>query len=97
MPEESYPVSERFKVLGGYDIYRSAKLIVAIVAVEGPQGKDIRLYRWRNRSSKDGESVWKVDLARMSIARWDWKKVAEKIAELREKFGINQGPRAEEN
>jgi hypothetical protein len=29
-----YPVSEHFKVLDGYDIYRSNNLIVALVAVE---------------------------------------------------------------
>src|SRR5579885_2923167 len=32
---EQYPVSEQYKVLDGYDIYRSENLLIAIVVVEG--------------------------------------------------------------
>lgn len=91
MSEHSYPVSENFRVLEGYDIYRSSKLIVAIVAVESKFGKDIRLYRWQERESVDNKAVWKVDLARMSVARWDWSKLASKVEEMKHKHGIHSG------
>jgi hypothetical protein len=91
MSDQSYPVSESFKVLRGYDIYRSPKLIVAIVVVQSQFGKDIRLYRWQKRTSKTGESTWKVDLARMSVARWDWNKVAQKVIQLKQEFEIGGG------
>lgn len=78
-----YPVSESFKVLEGYDIYRSSNLIVALVVVEGSFGKDLRLYRWQLR-----KEAWKVDLCRMSVSKWDWEKLAVKVKELKEKHGL---------
>jgi hypothetical protein len=80
-----YPVSQSFKVLGGYDIYRSAKLIVALVAVDSEFGKDLRMYRWQKR----GEA-WKVDLCRMSVASWEWDEVSQKAKELIEKYGLGK-------
>ena len=55
--EGDYPVSESYKMLEGFDIYRSEKLIVALVVVESNFGRDIRLYRWQKRND-----AWKVDL-----------------------------------
>lgn len=78
-----YPVSESFKVLDGYDIYRSSNLIVALVVVEGNFGRDLRLYRWQLRKES-----WKVDLCRMSVARWNWGGIASKVKELKEKHNI---------
>ena len=78
-----YPVSESFKVLEGYDIYRSGNLIVALVVVDGNFGKDLRLYRWQLR-----KEAWKVDLCRMSVAKWDWDKLAARVKELKEKHGL---------
>src|SRR5579864_3984653 len=78
--EGDYPVSESFKVLEGYDIYRSDKLIVALVVVESEFGHDLRLYRWQKRND-----AWKVDLCRMSVASWKWDILASKAKELMEK------------
>ena len=80
-----YPVSESFKVLEGYDIYRSAKLIVALVVVESEFGKDLRMYRWQKRNE-----AWKVDLCRMSVAGWKWDEIAAKAKELIEKHGVKK-------
>jgi len=85
--EGDYPVSESFKVLEGYDIYRSDKLIVALVVVEGEFRRDLRLYRWQKRND-----AWKVDLCRMSVASWQWDSLASKAKELMEKHQIgNKG------
>ena len=80
-----YPVSESFKVLEGYDIYRSAKLIVALVVVESDFGKDLRMYRWQKRNE-----AWKVDLCRMSVAGWKWDEISAKAKELIEKHGVRR-------
>ena len=80
-----YPVSDQFKVLEGYDIYRSSKLIVALVVVDGKFGRDMRMYRWQLR----GES-WKVDLCRMSVSDWDWQAIASKAKELAERYEIKK-------
>lgn len=88
MSEQStskYPVSEHFKVLDGYDIYRSNNLIIALVAVEANNRKDLRLYRWQNRQGN-----WKVDLCRMSVTKWNWDKVAEKAKELTSKYELGR-------
>lgn len=81
--DREYPVSEQYKVLEGYDIYRSENLIIALVAVESKGTRDLRLYRWQKRKGE-----WKVDLCRMSVARWQWNTVAEKAKELAEKYNI---------
>jgi len=78
-----------FKCLGGFDLYRSAKVISAIVVVESQGGaRDLRWYRWIQRTGKDGQPVMKVDLARFSVRRLNFKDLAEKVQKLREKFNI---------
>lgn len=93
--EGDYPVSESFKVLEGYDIYRSDKLIVALVVVESEFGRDMRLYRWQKRND-----AWKVDLCRMSVASWQWDALAAKAKELMDKHQIGKkgrrSPQSEE-
>jgi hypothetical protein len=79
----TYPVSESFEVLEGFDIYRSENLVIALVVVKGPSGKDLRLYRWQKRKDK-----WKVDLCRMSVSRWKWSGIAEKAIELVKKYDL---------
>lgn len=71
------------KVVEGYDIYRSGNLIIALVAVESQSDKELRLYRWQKR-----KEAWKVDLCRMSVARWNWDQIAGKAGELKDKHGI---------
>jgi hypothetical protein len=83
--EGNYPVSESFQVLEGYDIYRSEKLIVALVVVQSDFGRDLRLYRWQKRND-----AWKVDLCRMSVALWNWDALAQKAKELTEKYEIGK-------
>ena len=80
-----YPVSESFKVQEGYDIYRSAKLIVALVVVDSDFGRDLRMYRWQMRNE-----AWKVDLCRMSVAGWNWDAIATKAKELIQKYEIGK-------
>jgi hypothetical protein len=84
--QPEYPVSQSFKVLEGFDIYRSSKLIVALVVVDSDFGKDLRMYRWQKR----GEA-WKVDLCRMSVSNWDWDLLSSKAKELIEKHGLKKG------
>ncbi len=91
MSEKSYPVSETFTVLDGYDIYRSSNLIIALVVVQNQFGKDLRLYRWMKRKEQ-----WKVDLCRMSVSSWKWSEIAAKAAEFIEKYQLKKGSIQEE-
>ena len=94
----NYPVSESYKLLDGYDVYRSEKIIVALVVVESPFGRDLRLYRWQKRGD-----AWKVDLCRMSVAMWNWDVISSKAKEFIQKYEIGKkkatgkAPAAEEN
>lgn len=90
--EGDYPVSESYKVLEGYDIYRSDRLIVALVVVESEFGRDIRLYRWQKRND-----AWKVDLCRMSVTSWQWDTIASKVKEMMEKHEIGRKGRRQQN
>ena len=89
-PRRDYPIREDgfLKQLGGFDIYRSSSLIMTVVAVETGQGaRDIRFYRWQLRkSAQSGEEAWKVDLARFSVGRFDFKDVAAKVERLKQHF-----------
>lgn len=87
---KDYPIREGgfLKQLGGFDLYRSPNLIMAIVAVENQNGtRDIRFYRWQRRKDKQsGQEAWKVDLARFSVARFDFKEIAAKVERLKQLF-----------
>jgi len=84
-----YPVSETFKILDGLDLYRTGRTIVALVVVKSDYGKDLRLYRWQNRlDKKTNTKVWKVDLARFSVSKWNWEEIAEKVQQLKAKHNI---------
>lgn len=85
-----YPVSQSYKVLEGYDIYRSPKLIVALVVVDSDFGRDLRMYRWQKRGD-----AWKVDLCRMSVASWQWEVISSKARELIEKYELKKRKQAE--
>jgi len=89
-PRKDYPIREGgfLRQLGGFDIYRSPNLIMAIVAVETQNGaRDIRFYRWQLREDKQsGEEAWKVDLARFSVRRFDFKDIAAKVERLKQLF-----------
>ncbi|MDG6904688.1 MAG: hypothetical protein JRN20_02755 [Nitrososphaerota archaeon] len=84
-PQGDYPVSASFRVLEGYDVYRSPRLIVALVVVDSDFGRDLRLYRWQKRND-----VWKVDLCRMSVASWDWETLYRRARELIQKYEIGK-------
>jgi len=81
--EKAYPVSDRFKLIEGYDIYRGSSMIVALVVVESDNKKDLRLYRWQERNGS-----WKVDLCRMSVTKWKWEEISRKVIELKAKHNI---------
>ena len=83
--DQKYPVSGQFKVLEGHDIYRSDRLIIALVVVDGAFGKDLRLYRWQWR-----KNAWKVDLCRMSVAAWKWEEISAKARELVQRYEIKR-------
>ena len=78
------PISQPYRILDGFDVHRSDKLIIAFVAVETPQGPKIRMYRWQKRNDS-----WKIDLCRMSVEWWDWSAIPSKISKLREKYFKN--------
>ena len=85
-----YPIREGgfLKQLGGFDIYRSQTLIMAVVAVESERGaRDIRFYRWQlRRDAKSEQDSWKVDLARFSVNRFDFKDIAARVEQLKRQF-----------
>ncbi len=87
MSEVKYPVSQTYTVLDGHDIYRSSNLIVALVVVQSQFGRDLRLYRWMKR-----KDLWKVDLCRMGVGRWNWPEIAAKATEFIEKYGLKGRP-----
>ena len=72
---EKYPVHRTLDVLDGFDIYRSTKLIIAIVVIDSEFGKKIKLYRWQKRYDKNpksptyGNNVWKGNQSLLKVLR----------------------------
>ena len=93
---EKYPVHITLDVLDGFDIYRSTKLIIAIVVIDSEFGKKIKLYRWQKRYDKNpksptyGNNVWKVDLCRMSVLDWNFTEIENKILEFEQKYNVSE-------
>ena len=83
---DDYPLAS-FKVIDGYDIQRSTKLIIALVLVEGtdfnPGSKQIRLYRWQKRGDN-----WRVDLCRMKVDYWKFDEISSKVQEWKEEHNL---------
>ena len=79
---QKYPVSDTFTVLSGYDIERNSHRITALVAVRYPEGGTaLRLYSWKNRNNQ-----WKVDLARLNVAGWDFVEIAQAFQDLKRRY-----------
>jgi len=85
-PVESYEGFEQ-KVLDGVTLYKSSRRWIALVVVETPYGRQLKLYAWVMRGGK-----WKVDLANLNIGYWDFKKFAEHAERLSKDylFGVSE-------
>jgi len=77
------------KVLDGVTLYKSRKRWVALVVVETPYGRHLKLYAWVMRNNE-----WKVDLANLNIGYWDFKKFAEHAERLSKKYLVKTTPEA---
>jgi len=51
--------------------------------VESDRGRDVRLYRWQKRGEE-----WKVDLCRMSIAKWNFTDIYNIVSEFKQKYNV---------
>ena len=72
------------KRLGGYDLYKSNKSWLAIVAIQDQYGKRaVKLYRWQQRFSG-----WKNTLCNMKIDYLDFILISEKVKILKEEYNI---------
>ena len=83
-PVKSYEGFEQ-KVLDGVTLYKSNRRWIALVVVETPYGRQLKLYAWVMR---DGE--WKVDLANLNIGYWNFKKFAEHAEKLSKKYLVSK-------
>ena len=80
--DTSHIYAKRF---GGFDLYKSAKSWLAIVATEDQYGKrSVKMFRWQKRISG-----WKNTLCNMKIDYLDFDLINEKIKVLKKKFGIS--------
>ena len=75
------------KRLAGYDIYKSSRMWIAVVAVKDTYGEiSIKLYRWRKRKFVPG---WKNVLCNMRIDYLDFELISKRGESLREQFYVS--------
>jgi hypothetical protein len=90
-PVKSYEGFEQ-KVLEGVTIYKNKRRWIALVVVETPYGRRLKLYAWVRR--RDGS--WKVDLVNLNIGYWDFKKFASSVEQLLKRHKISRQEESEE-
>jgi hypothetical protein len=87
MKSEDFPIKsyENFpqKPIDGFTLYKSRRRWVAVVVLETPYGKTIKLYEWVNRRGE-----WKVGLANINLSYWDVDLFARKVNELLHRYAL---------
>jgi len=89
IPGSYFPKNEKSDVyakrLGGFDIYKSKRLWMALVAVEktNMNKRTVKWFRWEMRSGD-----WKTDLCNMSVDYLDFDELKRKIILLKELYNI---------
>jgi len=86
-PAEYYRpfIDDHYTPLGGFDIVKTNRIWIALVACETGGGNDIRFYKWNYAYNN-----WKVDRARMSCGYWDWDGIGEKANILKKRFNVKK-------
>jgi len=82
---EKLPLSEFYELLEARTYVRTPKRWVALCALKGKFGKELKLYEWNWRGDEKG---WKVGLANLSLGSLNLKRVAADAEELAAKFEI---------
>ena len=76
---EKLPLSEYYQLLESRTYLRTPKRWVALCALQGKFGKEMKFYEWNWKGEGKG---WKVALANMNIAGINLKRVAADAEEF---------------
>lgn len=71
--ENELPISDYYTLLDSRTYVRTRRRIVALCAVQGKFGKELKLYEWNYKGEQKG---WKVSLANINVAGINLKQLA---------------------
>lgn len=80
-----FPISPMYELLDARTYVRTTKKIVALCALKGKYGKELKLYQWDWRGEQKG---WKVGLANLRVEGLNLLKIAEDAKSMADKHGI---------
>ena len=83
--QERLPLSEYYQLLEARTYVRTARRWVALCALQGQFGKELKLYEWNWRGEEKG---WKVALANLNVASINLKRLAADAEALSDQHGI---------
>jgi hypothetical protein len=58
------PIGQFYKLLDAREYVHTEKRLIALCALEGPYGKELKLYQWEWKGDQKG---WKVGLANLKV------------------------------
>jgi hypothetical protein len=80
-----FPIGSFYELLDARTYVRTTKKIVALCALQGKYGKELKLYQWDWRGDQKG---WKVGLANLRVEGLNLLKIAEDAKVMANQQGI---------
>jgi hypothetical protein len=84
--QNDFPVGPFYELLDAREYVRTEKKLIALCALKGRYGKELKLYQWEWRGNQKG---WKVGLAKLKVEGLDLKQIAADAQLLAKECGIN--------
>jgi hypothetical protein len=80
------PIGQFYKLLDAREYVHTEKRLIALCALEGPYGKELKLYQWEWKGDQKG---WKVGLANLKVENLNLEQIATDARILAKNCGIN--------
>jgi hypothetical protein len=84
--QNDFPVVPFYELLDVREYVRTETKIIALCALKGRYGKELKLYQWKWRGDQKG---WKVGLANLKVESLNLRQIAEDAQLLARKCGIS--------
>src|SRR6185437_880023 len=84
--QSDFPIDQFYKLLDARVYVHTEKKWIALCALEGRYGKELKLYQWEWKGDQKG---WKVGLAKLKVESLNLERIATDAQILAKKCGIN--------
>jgi hypothetical protein len=85
LPDPRFPIGPFYELLDARTYVRTTSRIVALCALKGKYGKELKLYEWNWKGEEKG---WKVGLANLRVDGLNLARIAEDAQALATEQGF---------